>query len=264
MKKLLFCLLACFMLCGCANITDVQADLNERLASVNEIPVMATNFSHGYYAFYLQPKVGRLSSEKTTDVFTLNGTKFVMNLNVTSMINSAYYTSALDTAASYDSDTIIAMQEGSYIDNDGDTHDYTVHIYQLTSSYLTVFYSDVVEMYSFGSLLSELNIAEEMLRIARTVHYDKDEIVAAFSNRQTISYTRTKLELFQDIVPEDGAIQELFSTTTYSSGDYYGDTYDENSQEEEVGSGGDELEGYSTDELVLEEEEESNEESAEN
>ena len=52
-------------------------------------------------------------------------------------------------------------------------------------------------------------------------------VLSTFSMRQTISYSRKKLELFQNIAPESGTITELFEDSGYdSSVDYAGDNFD--------------------------------------
>ena len=94
MKRLLtvLSLLAAVLLTGCTKAEGTyQEQLNQRIEQAITDATAGPTFSHGIYSFYKEPSVGRISSEETSSVFTQDGVKFVMNLNVSSIVNTKYY-----------------------------------------------------------------------------------------------------------------------------------------------------------------------------
>ena len=68
-----------------------------------------------------------------------------------------------------------------------------------------------------------------------------------------MSISRKRLELFQNIVPENGVIEELFegygSYAGQADGEYYGDNYNDDTVESEnldFSQGDEQLDGYSS------------------
>ena len=66
-----------------------------------------------YYSYNIESYIGRISSDKTSNVFSYNGTKFIMNLNIPSILGE-------DTNLNLVTDSIYESN-GEYIDynNDG-------------------------------------------------------------------------------------------------------------------------------------------------
>ena len=95
--------------------------------------------------------------------------------------------------------------------------------------------TDLLEFYAISGELQALQVAETMMRIARTVKVDREAVVSTYSARQEIDYERKRLELFQNVVPENGVIDELFEGNNNYAGvadNYVGDNYDENMNSE--------------------------------
>ena len=228
-RKILVPVLAAFLLAGCSSYQgDLQSELNQRLASAQEKQILGAEYNHRFYSYYLEPGVGRMGSSLTSNTFCYEGTKFVMNLNVPSVINAAYYTSESDPFTAISGGSELAKSEGSYLDRDGREHRFSVGVYLLNSEVFTYLVSDTAEFFAVSdSELAAAQIAGRMLTLARGLEVNSDAVLSTFSMRQTISYSRKKLELFQNIAPESGTITELFEDSGYdSSVDYAGDNFD--------------------------------------
>ena len=228
-RKILVPVLTAFLLAGCSTYQgDLQSELNHRLASAEEKPILGAEYNHRFYSYYLEPDVGRMGTSLTSNTFCFEGTKFVMNLNVPSVINAAYYTSESDPSGAITGGTELAKSEGTYLDRDGNEHSVSVGIYLLKSEVFTYLVSDTAEFFAVSaSELAAAQIAGKMLTLARGLEVNNSVVLSTFSMRQTISYSRKKLELFQNIAPESGTITELFEDSGYdSSVDYAGDNFD--------------------------------------
>lgn len=212
MKKILYLILSAFMLSSCTVKTyiDLQSELESSLASANDAKIFTSNINKPLYSYYLSPSIGRNKSTQTSSILNDRGRKFVMNLNVASIIQEKYYS---ETEQTDDFQDPIVKCEGEYIDVDETTHSYTVTTYEMNDYYVTVFHSDVVEFYSVLDALSTCDIVKDMLRIARSMRVDTDAVIQAYSNKKTVDYKSEKIELFEQIVPESGRIEELFDDT---------------------------------------------------
>ena len=222
MKKLIRVLAAAFLTvaCGCA---EMPASLQERLdiRVENSLGTNAPlpNYNHKYYAYYAEPTLGRIDSHTAGNTFSYNGTKFVMNLKIADVINGEYYSDTEAVKAEI-SGTPAAGSTGSYTASDGSEHPYAILIYRSEDgSCLISLQTDAVEAYAVSAECDAADVAGAMLRVAKSVKVDHDEVVAAFSNRQDISYNRKPIELFQFIAPESGAIAELFPDNTTAIGE---------------------------------------------
>ncbi len=167
--------------------------------------------------------------EETSNVFSFEGVKFVMNLKADEIINRKFYKeSGEDVSDALKGGQRIAYQTGSYTDYEGKEHPFETGIYLLDGICFTVMDTDCMEFLSSGNHVQAVQTAAEMLKIARTVQVDENDVITAFSSRQTIVNNRKKLELFQNIAPESGMIQELFENEEYlkTGNEIFGDNYD--------------------------------------
>lgn len=214
MKKIVCLIFSVFLLSSCTVKTsiDLQSELENALASANTSKIFTSNINKPFYSYYLPASIGRNKSTQCSSVLNDRGRKFIMNLNVPAIIQEKYY-SETDQTQTNDFQNPIAKCEGEYIDDDEQTHSYEVFTYEMSGYYVTVFHSDVVEFYSVLDALSTCDIVKDMLRIARSMRVDTDAVIQAYSNKKTVDYKSEKIELFKQIVPESGRIEELFDDT---------------------------------------------------
>ena len=231
MRRFLPALLASLLICaGCVNAEGTyQEQLNRRIETAITGATAGPTFSHGIYSYYKEPSIGRITSEKTSSIFTENGVKFVMNLNVSAIVNAKYYDS-ISTLSMPQGMDVLAESQGTFADYNGEVHPFDITLYKLDNGVFTYIKTDQLEFFSISNELQALQTAETMMRMARTVRVDSDAVISTYSSRQEIDYVRKRLELFQNVVPENGAIEELFEGNGNYAGvmdNYYGDNYDE-------------------------------------
>ena len=224
-------------LSGCDAAVNLNAEAETQIDAVLEQTISSANHHSLYYSYYLEPCVGRLTSERTGDVFDYEGDQFLMNLNISAIIDERYYT---EQTGSTDIDglTVLYERQGQYSDRLAKAHDYTVRIYTASGSELLVsLNTDEMQFYGFCPKAKAAEMLAEMLKIARSVEVDTDTVLADYSNRTTISNTRKQVELFQYYAPESGVIEELFSSNYIIS--------------QEDGSTSSDTENYATDNYGL-------------
>ncbi len=221
MKKIAVCMMT-ILLAGCARYEGtLSARLNEKLAAVQELEAQRPAYNHAYYKYYVEPSVGRISTDITSNVFSYNGTQFVMNLNVPGIISDAYYKDAPVVQSGLKLTEEAASAEGNFRDAEGREHPFHTVLYNVDPYIIVLMSTDRLEFYSVCTPGEAPDIAAEMLRTARNVTINEEEVRTAFSNQQVIEYRKKKLELFQYIAPENGVIDELFVDYNTSLGQTY-------------------------------------------
>jgi hypothetical protein len=236
---------------GCTKFSGSYEDeLNRRVERAVTCRVAQPNYAHDVYSYYREPSVGRISSDVTSNTFLMDGVKFVMNLRVSSIINQKYYADAPDSSTLMNMEQI-AESTGTFLDYTGSEHPFRVTLYQLAEQIYVYTVTDQVEFFAIASGLQALQTAETMVRMARSVRVDNDAVIAEYSGRQTIDYSRKRLELFQNIVPENGVIEELFegygSYAGQADGEYFGDNYTDDTvgnEDLDFSQGDEQLDGY--------------------
>ena len=257
--------LAMILLCGCVEREgSCQEQLNQRVAAAMSRPAMNPSFSHGFYSYYKEPSIGRIASEKTSNVFRMNDAKFIMNLKVSQIISSRYYRSMVAQSATLPAGmNLLAQYTGELTDYRMENHPYTICLYELENRVYTYAESDTMEFFAITSPLEALQLSEVITFMSRCISVDRDALIDAYSGRQNIDYSRKRLELFQNIAPENGAIEELFENhsnfagvsdqNSENFGDNYGKKTPEPNMEEEDPEGQTESSGtYETDNLETE------------
>lgn len=201
MKKLLA--VALLFLSGCAlTANERETYLVERVEAVLEAQYDQPNYTKEYYAYYLPPDVGRYSGDEVSNTFHYADTDFIMNLNVN------YILYDIDERMVEEEGAVFTKQ-GSYHDAEGIEHSYTILIHELTRGYSCYVHTDYTDYFAVCNLYSALQLPARMLRIARSVHIDEMRIQNDFKLREPITYKTHKLELFQNMAPVDGTLEEL-------------------------------------------------------
>ncbi len=192
---------------GCSTVSyDLPSAAEKEMVRRSAYTASRPSYDHVYYSYYLQPDVGRISSDISSNVFSYRGMKFSMNLDIPAIINGIYYP---DTEQVLYDDAPVCEYSGSYSGADGAEHAYTLRMYQSGGSVLTELRDDQVIMNAVTDPRDAPYVAGEMLEVMMSVVVKKDLVLEAFSNRELIYNTRKKLDLFEDISPESGVIDEL-------------------------------------------------------
>ena len=209
-KRILVFIAAILLLSGCSTKTiDLQNTINQALAESTAEKLFSNNMNKQLYSYYLPTNIGRYQSTQSTNVFCDRGRKFIMNLNVANIIQDAYYKDQeAEQATSFKEP--IAQLDGGYADGQESYHAYTVSVYDQQGYYITVFESDVVEFYAVSNACSVAALCKDMMRIARSLKVNVTEVKNMYSHKQNVDYKSEKIELFEQLVPESGRVEELF------------------------------------------------------
>lgn len=209
--KRFVCVLLCLILSGCSKISgSLQNRLDAALRAAESAEVSAPNNRKTFYSYYLDPSLGRIYSTETGNVFSKNGTSFVMNLDVPSIINDKYYPNKDNPHAFALSGEKIAEKTGVYTDAAGNETGYRVMIMEYDADEVIV--SAECGYMRFDSLCTynmAPSMAAAMLEISRSVTVSVQEVLSAYTIREGIDYAGTPVELFEDKAPENGSIEEL-------------------------------------------------------
>ena len=211
--KIFLSLLLVFIFSGCQNtVFNINEKVNNAINEAISEPILKPKFNSKYYSYYIEPSIGRIQNEEYGNILLYNDTRIIMNLNISQIIGGNYYENR-DNYTNPNLD-VVYQASGMYVDFNEIEHPYNCLIYDTNGKYLVTMQSDVVRLYSICNLYDTSNIAKQMLKICRGFNANKALIINDFSNKQTISYSRKQVELFQNIVPENGSIEELLSTVT--------------------------------------------------
>lgn len=210
-RKYIAVLLGAFLLgCGDPSAFDLNEKLNEKVDAAQALEPMPANHMKPFYAFYIEPSIGRLESTRTSNTFVLNGNPFTLNLNVPAVINEMYYEKAKaeqDILSGYEP---VSEKTGTYIAPDESETAYTIRVYRFDKHYWTQFDTAYFSFYAVSDEYNVPYLAAEMMKIARTMEIEKKSVAAAYSTKENITYESKKIELFEHIAPENGLIEELF------------------------------------------------------
>ena len=206
-KAFLVVVLSC-LLVACQNIEDPKSSLFAKTKAFQSSALYKkANHHKGLYSYYLPRMVNVLDTQYTYDILSYKGITFAMSLNVSQIINKAYYPSFahLDTQI-YD-DAYMIYSYGFIHDG----HSYEVRLYQIEDSYLLNLNTDYVSFHAMMRSNYLGDVLAIMLKMANNVVVDEKEVVKTMSNRPIIDYEKEQLDLFQIVVPQDGRLEDLIA-----------------------------------------------------
>ena len=209
MKKF-WIVLSILMLCGCsANPAGLQTALSQKINQVIQQPALCIADNHKtLFSYYAEPSVGRMESTMTSNVFLIDNVEVVMNLDISTVINTKYYPDVL-THPKANGDEIVFIS-GLLGTCDGNDYEYSVSVYLLNNG---KYYVDVqthyVNFYSAVDYVMIDDVVVQMLKIARSVEVNEFEIINYYSSKPTDEHEREKVDLFQQEIAESGRLDEL-------------------------------------------------------
>lgn len=206
-------ILAGMLLSGCTvyHKVNLQNLLDQKITQVEKEPVTSADHHKKFYSYYISPEIGRMEGDSTGNIFNYEGTSFLMNLNVSSVMNRKYYNGIENNTDILNDSSRKAYVSGNYQDTNGDVHDFSLAVYDLGNrNYLTAMRTDTVDFCAVSDALKAVDLGGEMLKIARTVLVNSDAVTTAYSRKETVTFTGEKIRLFDSIAPENGRVEELF------------------------------------------------------
>ena len=209
-KKILLVLL-CVLLTGCVQSNlSMQERLEQQITTVSSLPIPGASHRKPFYTYYTEPSIGHYRSTETSNEFSFQSTKFVMNLNVQAIMDSS-----TDITQSIYTQKPIAIYSGSFQNMLDETVNYVCEIYQVDRYYAVFFTSSTVNLFGVTYAGDAAELAGKMYSIARSVIVRKDVVLQVYSHESAIDYEGEAINLYKDIAPEEGTLQELIEDKTH-------------------------------------------------
>lgn len=209
-KKILLVLL-CIVLTGCIQSSQtMQERLDEKITAVSALPIPSASHRKPFYTYYTEPSIGHYRSTETSNAFSYQSTKFVMNLNVQAIMDSS-----TDIAQSIYTQQPIAKNTGSFQNMLDESVSYVCEIYQVERHYAVFFTSSTVNLFGVTYAGDAIELAGKMYSIARSVIVRKDVVSQVYSHESAIDYEGEAINLYKDIAPEEGTLRELIEDKTH-------------------------------------------------
>lgn len=203
MKKVLAVLLLLLTGCSISRSEESERKMEDDIEAVLSADYDQPNYTKEYYAYYLPPDIGRYSGDALSNTFNYAGTSFIMNLNVDSILDEE------SDSLLIREDGAIYTSDGEYTDVEGTVHPYSISIHALSRGYACYVHTSYTDYFAIADYVSAMQLPVKMMRIARSVHIDKTRIENDFNLRMPITYKTHKAELFQNMAPVDGTLEEL-------------------------------------------------------
>lgn len=208
-KKILLVLL-CILLTGCAQSNlSMQERLEQQITTVSSLPIPGASYRKPFYTYYTEPSIGHYRSTETSNEFSFQSTKFVLNLNVQAIMDSS-----TDITQSIYTQKPIAIYSGSFQNMLDETVDYVCEIYRVNHDYAVFFTSSAVNFFGVAQVGNAAELAGKMYSIARSVIVRKDVVLQVYTHKSAIDYEGEAINLYKDIAPEEGTLQELIDDKT--------------------------------------------------
>lgn len=209
MKKILVCLLA-VLLCACANVADTKSQL-EQVFNKDDVQNTSRANNYTFYIEYYMPSdVNEESAETLSYVFNTDGEKFIMNINVASILNSQYYENYnLQDDGFFNPDKLVYEHTGSFANLTGSQVNYFVKAYEDDSNCIIYLVSSEVTMYGMCSCTKAGLLASKMYQMAKSSNVHRSRIIEDFSNKDVIDYEKVAVNLFEKTYPVEGRVDDL-------------------------------------------------------
>ena len=211
MGKKILTVLLCIVLTGCAQSNlSMQERLEQQITTVSSLPIPGASHRKPFYTYYTEPSIGHYRSTETSNEFSFQSTKFVLNLNVQAIMDSS-----TDITQSIYTQKPIAIYSGSFQNMLDETVNYVCEIYQVDRYYAVFFTSSTVNLFGVTYAGDAAELAGKMYSIARSVIVRKDVVLQVYSHESAIDYEGEAINLYKDIAPEEGTLQEVIEDKTH-------------------------------------------------
>lgn len=219
MKRFLICLIA-IGLVGCTTTAvPLKEQMQAEIEKANEIQAIDGDNRKDFYSYYTEPSIGRISSSPSSNVFVKGGIRFVMNLNVSKIINEEYYKDVSENRDSSSVEHFLFAIEGQYSDVDLNIYEYRCEVYQYEGVTMVLMETQFMDFYAIGNEREMLNVVGDMIHIAKTVQVNQTKIITAYSSKESVPYKKEALNLFEVAIPENGRVDEMIADKTSGVGE---------------------------------------------
>ena len=209
MRRIILLMMA-LMLCGCSASQSLQQRLSERCRQAESLTInVRPDNVKKLYSYYAEPSVGRRDSTVSGNLFVMDHQEFVMNLNIADIVNQQLYDQPAGESFSH-YDHWLAREQGEFTDVNGNAQTYKVAIAPAERGQVFVFCQ--TPYFTFSGLSNETSapdLAQQMIKMARTAIVNEEEVLQSYSLKNQISYVKKNLNLVEEQIPESGRLEEM-------------------------------------------------------
>ncbi len=215
MKKVFLLSLVLLVLSGCSSnlTTKTLYDIVDEAVELELPDARINNAKKDYYTYYIPRGIGREERDETSNLFTINNNKAILNLDIASIIQDEYYEiDAVSDVGLRDIGSFTYtrfVKEGTCLDSSGQTMKYRV----MVSASLDEFNYVIIQSnhFNFTTICPVLETDEviyEMIKILRSCTVNREKIISDYSSVDLSQHKYTFISLFQDVLPESGYIAD--------------------------------------------------------
>lgn len=219
MKKL-FLLILCLLLSSCSyyNENNLKNDLDVFLNDLSFNYNVRVNHICKYFDYYLPSDMHEVEGTDNAAIIEFNGSKLSMNLNIAAIVKgNKFYTKDISDDGFFNSKYLVYSNSGSFNDNTDSETLYTLNIYSSNDQYAVCLYTSGVNFYCFTSSETILNLVRRLFIISKSVLVDREAILKAYSNEDVIDYSKSQIDLFEQVMPTEGYLSDLVNSTKSSN-----------------------------------------------
>lgn len=210
--------------CSVANKDDLAGEIDAILAENSAPKNIRQNNAVGYFSYYLPSDMSDGECDSTGCVMYYENSKILVNLNISSIINSKYYPdNSFGDEKIFADDKLVYEKKGTFINIESVNKSYLLRLYDYEDYYQIHLTSSDVNIYAYAYLNNVSETIKHIFLVAKSVSVKSSEIISEYSNKEVIDYQKKKLNLFEYIIPPEGKIDDLLieETTDANTDDIY-------------------------------------------
>lgn len=202
MKKFLILFLI-IILAGCQDVSfdSIEANIDNLMKNSNNKLNISPNNKMDLFGYYLPSDIKEVECGNDYCVFEYEDSKIYLNLNISGIIGTKYYSNNL-----IKDDGFLSEDKLIYSSNNENLY---CNIYRYDEYYFTHFYSDVVNIYASSSARTLPHLIKRLIILSNGIEISKENIITLYSNKDVIDYEKKPVDLFEYIVPSEGILSEL-------------------------------------------------------
>ena len=209
MKKIIIFLLV-ILLSGCVARGDLKEELDAVFSSDNEAQTIRRNNYSSFVDYYVPSDTGELEGTLLSSSFVYNESRFVMDVNVSGILNDKYYKNIkLADEGFFDNSRKVYERQSTYIDSDGKSHEYIYNVFEYDDRFLSYFASKDLVFYGYATDSDIVNLSSRILLMAKGATVRENDVIASYSSRNEIDYEKKQVNLFETIMPVNGNVNDF-------------------------------------------------------
>lgn len=207
MKKLVIVLML-LALSACkidVNGTDLDVVFEKDL---EDISLRRNNYTE-YVDYYLPSDVHQTEDSLLSESFEYNDSKFLMDVNISGIINNKYYKNTSVDDGFFDESKLVYRKQSTYRDMEDGLFDYIFSIYLEDNEYLICFNSKDLIFYGITNKNDLDGLSSRILLMAKAAKVNEEKVVEDYSNKEVIDYEKKQVNLFETVMPVNGNINDF-------------------------------------------------------